>query len=278
VSDAVIGKILALAELGPKDVVLEVGPGIGTLTVALLAHAGAVVAIERDPRLPPVLAETCAKDGERLSVIEGDALRVGEEQIARAVTETRAPAGTPLPTKLVSNLPYQVAATVVLGTLERLPSVGRLVVMVQAEVADRMAAMPGSKSYGAYTAKLGLLGRVDARFGVAASNFLPAPHVSSAVVRIDRWGAGDAGAPTEPAGGELSDDLRRRTCQVIDAAFAQRRKTVRNSMAASGFGRERLEEALARAGIDPGCRAETLATQDFIALAAALGPGSLGPG
>ena len=247
VSDDVIAHILALAELTCDDVVVEVGPGIGTLTVALLARVGEVRAIEADRSLAPVLAETCARDGERLTLTVGDALKV----LPGGVTQE------PQPTTFVANLPYQVAATLILRVLEGLPSVRRLVVMVQAEVADRIAAAPGSKAYGAYTAKLRLWGRVTGRFEVGPDNFMPPPHVDSAVVRIDR-------AP-------LLDVVEIPwVAQVIDAAFAQRRKTIRNSLAAHGFERERLGAALAAAGIAPATRAEALAPEDLIRLAEAL--------
>ena len=246
VSQHVIERIGELADLSPEDVVLEVGPGIGTLTCALLGEGCRVLAIEADRTLPPVLAETCADGGERLRVLEGDALKVD----LRALE--------PAPTKLVSNLPYQVAATVVLRAFEELPSVGRAVVMVQAEVADRMAAHPGTKAYGAYTAKLGLYAQVTGRFEVGPGNFMPPPHVDSAVVRIDR------------AASSLAPDELAFAARVIDAAFAQRRKTIRNSMASSGFDKAALDAAFERAGVSPTARAEALELSDFITLAARL--------
>ena len=248
VNDDVIGKILALAELEPDDVVYEVGPGIGTLTVALLPRVRRVVAVEADRDLPRVLAETCTADGEKLSLVQGDALRVDAARLAEE-------AGAP-PTKLVSNLPYQVAATLILDVLQRMPSIERLVVMVQAEVADRIAARPGSKAYGAYTAKLALYGAVTGRFEVGPGNFMPPPHVDSAVVRIDRSAAQCA----DPA----------RVAEVIDAAFAQRRKTIRNSMSAKGFDKDALDEAFLATGIDGKARAETLEPSDFVRLSQAV--------
>lgn len=244
VQDHVIQGILELAELQEDDVVYEIGPGIGTLTVAMLPRVRRVVAVEADRTLPPVLAETCARDGERLSLIPGDALRVTPKTLVEA-------AGTE-PTKLVSNLPYQVAATVILDALEHMPSIRRLVVMVQAEVADRIAAKPGSKAYGAYTAKLALYGRVTGRFEVGPGNFMPPPHVNSAVVRIDRRD-------------DVPNDATE-VAQVIDAAFAQRRKTIRNSMSARGYEKDVLDAAFAAAGIDPRTRAESLAPEEFVRL------------
>ncbi|MCH3925670.1 MAG: 16S rRNA (adenine(1518)-N(6)/adenine(1519)-N(6))-dimethyltransferase RsmA [Atopobiaceae bacterium] len=253
VDDTVIGRILDLAELDPSDVVLEVGPGIGTLTVAMLPRAGAVCAVEADRQLEPVLAETCAQDSERLNLVMGDALRV-------------IPDGLPLePGKFVSNLPYQVAATLILKVFSEVPSVRRAVVMVQAEVADRICAAPGSKKYGAYTAKLQIFGRVTGRFEVGPGNFMPPPHVDSAVVRIDRSPLVDpmAGAPCMPE--KIS-----RLESVIDAAFSQRRKTLRNAMGKSGFAKETLASAFEASGIDPAVRAETLSVERFCALEEAL--------
>ena len=246
VSDAVITRIVSLAELAPEDVVLEVGPGIGTLTVALLPRAARVVAVEADRKLEPVLAETCAQDSDKLDIVWGDALR-------------RVPDGLPvMPTAFVSNLPYQVAATIILQAFETMPTLRRAVVMVQAEVADRIAAVPGSKAYGAYTAKLALWGKVTGRFEVGPGNFMPPPHVDSAVVRIDRVETG-LDAATIAA-----------TSHVIDAAFAQRRKTIRNSMSSQGFDKAALDAAFAATGISPTCRAETLAPEDFVRLAEAM--------
>jgi len=264
INDAVIGRILELAELGDRDVVFEVGPGIGTLTVALLPLAGAVVAVEADRDLPPVLRETCAQDSERLALVEGDALHVDAPQLAAAVEGLAIDGLDPLPTKLVSNLPYQVAATLVLQVFEQMPTVQRAVVMVQAEVADRMTATPGSKAYGGYTAKLALHARPTGRFEVAPGNFTPPPHVDSAVIRLDR-------APlVDPVTGQaLSLEQQAQTAQVIDAAFAQRRKTIRNSMSANGFSKEMLDVAFVEAGIDARSRAETLAPEDFVRLSRA---------
>ena len=265
VDDTVIGRILGLAELDRTDAVLEVGPGIGTLTVAMLGRAGAVVAVEADRSLAPVLAETCADDSERLGLILGDALRVTPVELGEKLDSLGIEGVPHAPNKLVSNLPYQVAATLILKVLQDLPSVGRLVVMVQAEVADRIAAAPGTKAYGAYTAKLSLLGRVTGRFEVGPGCFMPPPHVDSAVVRIDR-------APlAAPAGGTLDAAGVAACSRVIDAAFAQRRKTIRNSMGASGYDKGALDAAFSSAGIDPRSRAERLSVEDFVRLADALG-------
>ena len=272
VSDAVVGKILGLAELVGDDVILEVGPGIGTLTVALLARAREVIAIEADRALEPVLATTCAQDAERLTLLWGDALRL----VPLVPSATAAPIGSPsspsslsgvgfVPNKLVSNLPYQVAATLILKLLQELPSVGRLVVMVQAEVADRICAGPGSRVYGAYTAKLALWGQVTGHFEVGRGSFLPPPHVDSTVVRIDRAPMADP-----KTGLDLTPSQLDWVAHVIDASFVQRRKTIRNSLSAGGFERSRLDKAFARSDIAPTTRAESLSPSDFVRLADAL--------
>lgn len=248
VNNAVIEKIMALAELSPDERVLEVGPGIGTLTLALLAEAGRVVSVEMDRELEPVLSAHAAAHP-NFSFIMGDALRVPAEKIAEAAGGA--------PTALVSNLPYNVAATIILAFIQDMPELRRAVVMVQAEVADRICAAPGNRTYGAYTAKLALLGRVTGRFEVGPGNFMPPPHVNSAVVRIDR-------APL------VAPELVAPVSAVIDAAFAQRRKTIRNSMSASGYDKDALDAAFGACGIAPTCRAETLAPGDFVRLAGAL--------
>lgn len=252
VNDEVIGRIVELADLGCDDVVLEVGPGIGTLTVAMLARVRAVCSIEADRELESVLAETCADHSEKFFLTMGDALRVGPQNL-------QADGTLPPPNKFVSNLPYQVAATLILRNFEEFPSLESATVMVQAEVADRICAFPGSKIYGAYTAKLALWARPAGRFEVGPGNFMPPPHVDSAVVRLDRGGV------------SLPEGLSRaEVATAIDAAFAQRRKTIRNSMSSNGFDKEALDEAFAATGIAPNARAETLAPADFVRLAATL--------
>ncbi len=256
VDDRVVARILDLAQVGENDVVLEVGPGIGTLTVALLARASAVCSIEADRELEGVLAETCSRCPGRLALVMGDALRVGENDVRAALADAGVDAA---PRLFVSNLPYQVATAVIMRVLIEVPSVERLVVMVQAEVADRILASPGSREYGAYTVRLALYGQVTGRFEVAPSCFTPQPRVNSAVVRIDRL-----------ADQPLSADELSATTAVIGAAFAQRRKTIRNSMSSSGYGRAELDAAFSACGIDPTARAETLAPEQYVSLASAL--------
>lgn len=273
VQDHIIQKIVQLAEVQPTDVIVEVGPGLGTLTVALLDNALAVCSLEADSELEQVLAVTCKEPHpDSFALIMGDALAITPQKLSEVystlptVAHDAAPSA-PMPTKFVSNLPYQVAATLILKFFQELPSLERAVVMVQAEVADRIAAKPSTKAYGAYTAKLSLFAQVTGRFEVGPGNFMPPPRVNSAVVRLDRTQA------RNPLTSKLlSEEELLHTMRVIDAAFAQRRKTIRNSMSASGFDKDMLDQAFLATGIAPTVRAEVLTSQDFICLAAALEP------
>lgn len=268
VNDDVVRRSVELAEVSASDVVLEVGPGIGTLTVALLQKARSVVSIERDADLPPVLAETCAAWSDTFALIEKDALDVTAADIASAC----AGIGSPLPTMLVANLPYAVAATVVLGFFERFDWLARATIMVQKEVADRMAARPGSKDYGAYTVKLGLRAEPQGRFAVSPGNFYPPPHVDSAVIRLDRR------VPLDEHCIAVGEDVIAAACMMADAAFASRRKTVANSCKTyfSGRGEQgarmaaALPQLLEAARIDPKRRGETLDQGEFIRLGRAF--------
>ena len=273
VQDHVIEKIVQLAEVQPTDVIVEVGPGLGTLTVALLDNALAVCSLEADSELEQVLALTCKEPHpDSFALVMGDALAITPQKLAEAYNTLPtvahdAATSAPMPTKFVSNLPYQVAATLILKFFQELPSLERAVVRVQAEVADRISAKPSTKAYGAYTAKLSLFAQVTGRFEVGPGNFMPPPRVNSAVVRLDRTQA------RNPVSSKLlSEEELLHTMRVIDAAFAQRRKTIRNSMSASGFDKDKLDQPFLATGIAPTVRAEVLTSQDFICLAAALEP------
>ena len=250
IDNHVIEKIMDLAALDGTERVVEVGPGIGTLTLALLQDAARVVSIEADATLEPVL-ETHALDHDNFRYIMGDALKVAPADIAAAADGE--------PAVLVANLPYNVAATIILQFFQTMPALRTAVVMVQKEVADRIAAHPGTKAFGGYTAKLGLYAQVTGRFEVPPRCFMPAPHVDSAVVRLDRV-----------EGSTASEEERERVARVIDAAFAQCRKTIRNSMSSSGFDKAALDAAFEACGIAPTARAETLGVEDFVRLTAAL--------
>lgn len=270
VNDDVLKRIIALAEVGERDRILEVGPGIGTLTIALLKHAASVVAVERDPDLPAVLADTLYPWRERFALIEKDALNL-----------TAADIGEPPPSKFVSNLPYAVAATVVLDYFQQFPFLESATIMVQKEVADRMAAERGTKNYGAYTVKLGLYAEVAGRFAVGPGNFFPPPRVDSAVIRLNRR------VPRMADGAPAAPEAIAAACLMADAAFANRRKTLANSCKTYFAGRgtfalpdgRLLEGApvvgllptlFAAASVDPRRRGETLDQQEFLALGQAL--------
>ena len=252
IDDNVVGRILRVAAPTADDVVLEVGPGLGTLTLALLPHVKAVVAVEKDRALLSVLDELASGHQGRFAYIEGDAVTVTADEVAATFGA---------PTALIANLPYAVAATVVLRIFDEFPSVRTMTVMVQSEVADRFAARPGTKDYGSYSVKLALRARAVERFAVSRQSFFPPPRVDSAVIRLDRIDA-PADEPT-----------LRRAARLADAAFAQRRKTIRNSMLSSlpELEAERLDDAFATVGIDPRSRGESLEPDTFIDLARSLG-------
>lgn len=256
VNDGIVRHICSLADLHEEDTVVEVGPGIGTLTVALLQQAGTVISIEMDKDLPPVLAQTCKEWESSFHLISGDALGISPECFPVINGETL------LPNKLVSNLPYAVGATIVLDYFQRFTSIDSCTVMVQAEVADRMAAQVGTKNYGAYTVKLALHANYVSRFPVNEGNFFPPPRVKSAVIRLDRNSLG------------LSDVQRDAACLMADAAFATRRKTIANSCktffasrAQEGFNaKEDLPWIFERAHVSPSARGEALQVEDYIRL------------
>jgi 16S rRNA (adenine1518-N6/adenine1519-N6)-dimethyltransferase len=249
IDDNIVGRIVREADITPGERILEIGPGIGTLTDALLQAGADVVAVEYDERLLPVLADLAAERG-GLTVVHADAVNVPVDQLG---------VGASAPRALVANLPYAVAATVVLRFFEEMPSLERAVVMVQAEVAERMSARPRTKAYGAYTVKLGLYARAAGRFAVPRSCFLPPPRVDSAVITLVRHATAEA------------PSLRTSAVRAADAAFSQRRKTLRNSLAAGlGINAAEATSLLEGAGIDPAARAETLDVEHFLRLGAVL--------
>ncbi|MGI6105361.1 MAG: 16S rRNA (adenine(1518)-N(6)/adenine(1519)-N(6))-dimethyltransferase RsmA [Raoultibacter sp.] len=262
INDGVVSRICELAELSERDTVLEVGPGIGTLTIALLQRAGSVVAIERDADLPAVLAETCS-DYENFSLIEKDALDL-EEQDLSVLNAGKGLA----PNKFVANLPYAVAATLILDYFEKLSFLESATIMIQSEVADRICAKPGTKAYGAYTVKLSLYTQVSNRFSVGPQNFFPPPRVDSAVIRLDRV------KPVNQDGQPLDQDTLYAAALMADAAFATRRKTILNSckthFALLGERGEVLQEhihqILDEGGVGERVRGESLSREDFLRL------------
>ncbi|WP_229791105.1 16S rRNA (adenine(1518)-N(6)/adenine(1519)-N(6))-dimethyltransferase RsmA [Zhihengliuella salsuginis] len=241
-----IRRIVAAADLGPDEVVLEVGPGLGSLTLGLLDAAERVVAVEIDPklaeRLPRTIAEFRPERAGALDVVLSDAMRVTELPHA--------------PTALVANLPYNVAVPVVLHLFEHFPTLRHGLVMVQDEVADRLAATPGSKIYGIPSVKSTWYADMR-KAGIIGKNvFWPAPKINSGLVGFERHEP-----PATPAS-------REQVFAAIDAAFAQRRKTLRAALAGWAGSAAAAETALRAAGVDPQARGEKLGIEEFAAIAA----------
>jgi len=245
-----IRRITRTADLAPGEVVLEVGPGLGSLTLGLLDEGARVVAVEVDQRLAAVLPETIR---ERAPGLAND-LTV----IARDARRLDTPLDPP-PTALVANLPYNVAVPVLLHLLELLPSIRHGLVLLQSEVADRLAAPPGSRAYGGPSVKTAWYARAERAGAVPRSVFWPVPNVDSGLVRLVR-----TEPPPLPAGVDRADVFA-----VIDAAFAQRRKMLRSALAAWAGSAAAAESVLVRAHVDPRARAETLDVAAFARLASA---------
>lgn len=238
-----VRRIVAAADITAADRVVEIGPGLGSLTLALLDTAP-VTAVEIDPRLAERLPQTVAErspHAARLTVVHRDALTIQADEIEA-------------PTALVANLPYNVSVPVLLHFLATFPSIRRVLVMVQLEVADRLAAQPGTKIYGVPSVKAAFYGTVSKAGTIGKNVFWPAPKIESGLVRIDaehRWDAA----------------TREAVFPLIDAAFAQRRKTLRSALASYYGSAQAAEDALVAAGIDPKERGEKLSVADFVRLA-----------
>ena len=243
-----VQRIVRAADVMPTDHVLEVGPGLGSLTLALLQEVTSVIAIEIDPvlaeQLPRTIALHMPERTESLTLIISDAMKVD------AVPGE--------PTALVANLPYNVSVPVLLHLLEVVPTLRTALVMVQKEVAERLAADPGSRTYGIPSLKARWYGEVRMAGNIGRNVFWPEPNVDSALVRVDR-----REQPTCESGREW-------VFKVIDTAFAQRRKSLRGALAQLAGSPDAAEQALRAAGIDPGRRGEALTLPEFIALADSL--------
>ena len=238
-------KIVRTAAVGPTDIALEIGPGLGSLTLALLESAASVVAVEIDSRLAEQLPKTVAnlfEHPENLTVLNKDALTIQSLPVD--------------PTVLVANLPYNVSVPVLLHMLEKFQTLRTGVVMVQAEVADRLAAKPGTKDYGIPSVKAAWWAEVKGAGSVSRSVFWPAPNVDSKLVSFTR---------RQTPGDE---ELRRKVFTIIDAAFAQRRKMLRSALSGLYGSSSAAEEILNRAHIDPTLRGEALEIAGFCAIAA----------
>lgn len=313
INSSVVDKTIALAEVNRDDFVLEVGPGIGALTVPLLETGARVVSIEKDDRLYGLLRENTAFSEDSFTLIEGDALdksllknmsdfflnndtQAGlllqkkpdlrkesfhsdlknmsdlhanyASLVLKNMSDLKVNKETALetgakrkqfPNKLVANLPYGIAATLVLHYLQNMSDLNEVTVMVQKEVAERMMAKVGTKNYGAYTVKLRLFAEPVDWFFVGRNNFLPAPRVDSAVIKLKKHDRLD---------GEVSAKILKNACVAADAAFASRRKTIFNSMK-TYFGNGKSDmicKWLQACGIDPLIRGEKLDTEDYVTL------------
>lgn len=242
-----VRRIVKAAQITDRDVVVEIGPGLGSLTLALLQTAEDVVAVEIDPvlagRLPQTVAEHVPERASHLHLVQADAMRVNELPL--------------VPTALVANLPYNVSVPVLLHFFESFPSLQRALVMVQLEVAQRLAAEPGSRTYGVPSAKARWYGTVRQAGNIGRNVFWPAPNVDSGLVAFER---------TQPP---RTDVTREAVFSCIDAAFAQRRKTLRSALSGWAGSAAQAETVLRAAGVDPGARGEQCSIEQFAAIAAA---------
>jgi 16S rRNA (adenine1518-N6/adenine1519-N6)-dimethyltransferase len=244
-----VRRVVSASGVNRNDTVVEVGPGLGSLTLGLLDRGATVTAVEVDPllaqRLPQTVAEHSHSEIHRLTVLNADILTIRHADLETA------------PTALVANLPYNIAVPALLHLLAEFPSIRTVMVMVQAEVAERLAAEPGTKEYGVPSVKARFYGRVR-RFGmVSPTVFWPIPRVYSGLVRVDRY---------ETSLWPTNEEFRSEVFELIDIAFAQRRKTSRNAFLEwAGSGNESASRLLA-ASIDPARRGETLAVADFVRL------------
>jgi 16S rRNA (adenine1518-N6/adenine1519-N6)-dimethyltransferase len=238
-----IRKIVAAANLGPLDKVVEIGPGLGSLTLGLLEKVDQLVAIEFDEKLAKRLGETLKQKAPEKScqIIQADAMNVTELDIQ--------------PDALVANLPYNISVPVILHFLESFPSISKVLVLVQAEVAARLVAGPGSKTYGSPSVKLAWYGKATPAGVVSRSIFWPVPNVDSALVYFEKRST------------PLPTQLRAEVFRVIDGAFAQRRKTLRQALSNWAGSPDLAEQILVKAGVSPQARGEDLSIDDFIEVA-----------
>ncbi|MFJ8075286.1 16S rRNA (adenine(1518)-N(6)/adenine(1519)-N(6))-dimethyltransferase RsmA [Streptomyces sp. NPDC096176] len=244
-----VRRIVRTAEVKPDDVVVEIGPGLGSLTLGLLEAADSVVAVEIDDvlaaALPTTVAARLPERAARFSLVHSDAMHVRELP-------------GPPPTALVANLPYNVAVPVLLHMLDRFPTIERTLVMVQAEVADRLAAKPGNKVYGVPSVKANWYTEVKRAGAIGRNVFWPAPNVDSGLVSLVRR--------AQPVATTAS---KAEVFAVVDAAFAQRRKTLRAALAGWAGSPAAAEEALVAAGVSPQARGESLTVEEFARIAEA---------
>ena len=239
-----IRRIVTAAKLDGTEDVVEIGPGLGSLTLGLLEVAKSVTSVEIDTKMAAAIEATVAKraPGKNFTLVTHDAMTITELPIA--------------PTALVANLPYNISVPVLLNFMERFETIAKGLVLVQLEVAERLAAKPGSKIYGSPSAKLAWYANSNLAGNVGRNIFWPVPNVDSALVYFERF--------ETPRG---SEELRRKTFDVIDAAFGQRRKTLRQALSTWAGSPAVAEARLVAAGVDPQLRGEQLAIEKFVAIA-----------
>lgn len=246
----IVRKIVKSAQLNQSDVVLEVGPGLGSLTLGLLPEVQKVIAVDIDERftrqLPATVSQFASEYQQRILVLHKDALELTQEDLPLS------------PTALVANLPYNISVPVLITVLTRFPSISKFLVMVQAEVADRLAAKPGDAAYGAPSVKLQWFMRVTRGADIPRPVFIPVPNVDSGLV---------FGTRREPPSTAIS---REKVFKVIDSAFNQRRKMLRSALGAIAGSASSAEMAITRAGINPTIRGEMLQIEQFVRLAEEL--------
>lgn len=250
----VLDKIIAAAEIGPEDCVLEIGPGIGTMTQYLAEQAGKVIAVEIDDKLIPILQETL-KDYDNVRIIHQDVMKLDLNELA--ATENH---GKPM--KVVANLPYYITTPIIMGLFEQNVPLQNITVMVQKEVADRMQVGPGTKEYGALSLAVQYYAKPYIVANVPPNCFIPRPNVASAVIRLTRY--------TEPPVAVKNEKLM---FQLIRASFNQRRKTLVNGIgnaAQLNYTKEQMQQALERMGASPTVRGETFTLEDFARLSDTL--------
>lgn len=249
----IVRSIVEKAEVGEEDYVLEIGPGIGTLTEELALRAKKVVAVEIDKKLIPILEQSIGKY-ENVEIINEDILEVDLGRLIEEKFQGKS-------VKVVANLPYYVTTPIVARLIEENLNIESIVVMVQKEVAERMAAPPGSKTYGSLSVLIDYFTKPEIVLSVPRTVFMPQPKIASAVIKLDLKK-------------DLEDIDSDKLFKVVRASFSKRRKTVLNALSSYGFhiDKDRVRESLEKAGIDPSERAERLSTEDFIEISKSLPP------